>query len=63
MHLCFFPGTYDIGLNETLTEKLACTNSPSKQPGDCVLLFDCPQVFSELTDKAAYEKFFCEVER
>lgn len=62
VHTYYFLGTYELGLNETLTEKPACTNTPSKQNGECVFLHKCPQIFSQIADQQSYEKYFCAVQ-
>lgn len=58
----FFPGTYALGLNETLAGDVVCAISPLNQPGHCMLLNACTDIFAQFVDSKSYEKYFCEVQ-
>ncbi|XP_060517468.1 inter-alpha-trypsin inhibitor heavy chain H4-like isoform X3 [Cylas formicarius] len=55
-------GTYNLGLNETVSVKPPCNNAPHNFTGFCSLVLECTVIHLNLTDLAAFSKYFCEVE-
>uniref|UniRef100_A0A1Y1ND92 Inter-alpha-trypsin inhibitor heavy chain H4-like n=1 Tax=Photinus pyralis TaxID=7054 RepID=A0A1Y1ND92_PHOPY len=52
-------GSYKLGLNETISEKVTCPKTPFDQEGHCALLHECPQVHSKLQTSTNFFDHFC----
>ncbi|KAJ8920664.1 hypothetical protein NQ315_004803 [Exocentrus adspersus] len=55
---------YKLGLNYKAQNETECQNTPknSTDPGACVLLRDCQQVYLYLNDFRTYQNYFCPVD-
>ncbi|KAF7286208.1 hypothetical protein GWI33_007165 [Rhynchophorus ferrugineus] len=51
---------YELGLSEVLGKGQTCHNSVDGQAAHCMLVHECLNVHSYLTDFVTYEKYFCE---
>ncbi|XP_063902781.1 inter-alpha-trypsin inhibitor heavy chain H4-like isoform X2 [Zophobas morio] len=52
-------GSFQLGQKNAVTTRPSCPSTPTNTTGVCTIIFDCPEVFTLLTDINVYLKFFC----
>jgi len=52
-------GEYKLGMNETISEDVACPKTPLNGPGQCKLLKSCPHIHSLLVSSDVFVNHFC----
>ncbi|KAJ3655069.1 hypothetical protein Zmor_014212 [Zophobas morio] len=52
-------GSFKLGRGGDVTIRPNCPKTPNNSTGVCTIIYDCPQVFSLLTDVNIYLQYFC----
>ncbi|XP_063902809.1 inter-alpha-trypsin inhibitor heavy chain H3-like [Zophobas morio] len=52
-------GSFQLGQKSVVTTRPSCPSTPKNTTGICTIIFDCPEVFTLLTDINVYLKYFC----
>ncbi|XP_063902787.1 inter-alpha-trypsin inhibitor heavy chain H4-like isoform X1 [Zophobas morio] len=52
-------GSFQLGQKSVVTTRPSCPSTPTNTTGICTIIFDCPEVFTLLTDISVYLKYFC----
>ncbi|RZC37145.1 hypothetical protein BDFB_007453 [Asbolus verrucosus] len=52
-------GSFKLGKSSDVNNRPDCPQTPLNGTGICTILFDCPQVFSLLSDFDVYLRYFC----
>ncbi|KAF2899118.1 hypothetical protein ILUMI_07057 [Ignelater luminosus] len=56
-------GNYQLGLNVTLKNGMACQRTPLNSTGHCSLLHACPRMYSYLESLYMYNMYFCVLQK
>ncbi|XP_008193326.1 inter-alpha-trypsin inhibitor heavy chain H4 isoform X2 [Tribolium castaneum] len=52
-------GIYKLGQSGAVTTRPQCPKTPTGTVGECVIIFDCPEIFKDLPDLNTYLQYFC----
>ncbi|XP_044266585.1 inter-alpha-trypsin inhibitor heavy chain H4-like isoform X2 [Tribolium madens] len=52
-------GIFKLGQSGAVTTRPQCPKTPAGTVGECVIIFDCPEIYNDLTDLNTYLQYFC----